>query len=159
MKPQKCAKNGFPVVAGVIIFCAFLWPVSAQRKSGDPNKFAVIINGAGGEEVYAKQFEEWTRQLSSVLSDRFGFDAKHVTTLKNATADQVKATFGTLKSDLRQQRSFRVSHRSRYVRWQRVEVQPGGTRHPGDRIQRAAFSAADAARRRLQYVQRERRVY
>jgi len=100
MKPQKCAKNGFPVVAGVIIFCAFLWPVSAQRKSGDPNKFAVIINGAGGEEVYAKQFEEWTRQLSSVLSDRFGFDAKHVTTLKNATADQVKATFGSLKSDL-----------------------------------------------------------
>jgi len=100
MKPQKCAKNGFPVVVGVIIFCAFLWPVSAQRKSGDPNKFAVIINGAGGEEVYAKQFEEWTRQLSSVLSDRFGFDTKHVTTLKNATADQVKATFGTLKSDL-----------------------------------------------------------
>ena len=100
MKPQKCIKNGFPVVVGVIIFCAFLWPVSAQRKSGDPNKFAVIINGAGGEEVYAKQFEEWTRQLSSVLSDRFGFDTKHVTTLKNATADQVKATFGTLKSDL-----------------------------------------------------------
>ena len=56
MKPQKCAKNGFPVVVGVIIFCAFLWPVSAQRKSGDPNKFAVIINGAGGEEVYAKQW-------------------------------------------------------------------------------------------------------
>jgi len=43
--------------------------VCAQKS--DPNKFAVIINGAGGEAVYAKQFEEWTRQLSSVLAAKF----------------------------------------------------------------------------------------
>jgi len=40
--------------------------VSAQRV--DPNKFAVIINGPGGEPVYAKQFDEWTKQLSGVLA-------------------------------------------------------------------------------------------
>ncbi len=80
-------------------FCAFSWPVFAQTK-GDPNKFALIVNGAGGEAVYAKQFEEWTGQLSAVLSSRFGFDAKQLTVLKGATAEDVKRTFTTLKTQL-----------------------------------------------------------
>jgi hypothetical protein len=76
----------------------------AQKKQAplDPNKFAVIINGAGGEPVYAKQFEEWTGQLSSALSDRFGFDGKQIKVLteKQATAEDVKRTFAALKSEL-----------------------------------------------------------
>ena len=65
----------------------------------DPNKYAVIINGPGGEAVYTKQFEEWTAQLRSVLSDRYGFDAKHIT-VPRATAEEVKSVFGTLKTQL-----------------------------------------------------------
>ena len=65
----------------------------------DPNKYAVIISGPGGEASYTKQFEEWTGQLSSVLSDRYGFDAKHIT-LPRATADEVKGVLGALKSQL-----------------------------------------------------------
>ena len=74
--------------------------VCAQRV--DPNKFAVIINGPGGEPAYAKQFEEWTKQLSSVLAERFGFDSKNVKVLsdKTATAEEVKKSFATLKSQL-----------------------------------------------------------
>src|ERR1041384_6651451 len=74
--------------------------VCAQRV--DPNKFAVIINGPGGEPAYAKQFDEWTRQLNGVLAERFGFDSKNVKVLseKSATADQVKQTFTALKSQL-----------------------------------------------------------
>jgi hypothetical protein len=76
----------------------------AQKKQAplDPNKFAVIINGAGGEPVYAKQFEEWIGQLSSALSDRFGFDGKQIKVLteKQATAEDVKRTFAALKSEL-----------------------------------------------------------
>src|SRR5215212_2394141 len=78
--------------------------VSPQKKSAplDPNKFAVIINGAGGEAVYAKQFEEWTSQLGSVLSERFGFDSKQIKVLteKQATAEEVKRTFAALKTQL-----------------------------------------------------------
>jgi hypothetical protein len=75
----------------------------------DPNKFALIINGAGGEPVYAKQFEQWTTQLSSVLSERLGFDSKQVrvltekpvdTTSARSTAEEVKRTFASLKSQL-----------------------------------------------------------
>jgi len=74
--------------------------IACAQKSSDPNKFAIIINGAGGEAVYAKQFEEWTGQLSSVLSTKFGFDSKQLTVLKGATAEDVKRTFTTLKTQL-----------------------------------------------------------
>jgi hypothetical protein len=74
--------------------------IACAQKSSDPNKFAIIINGAGGEAVYAKQFEEWTTQLGSVLSSRFGFDQKQLTVLKGATAEDVKRTFTTLKTQL-----------------------------------------------------------
>src|SRR5215218_8554494 len=83
----------------LMLILSFAGIVCAQ-KSSDPNKFAVIVNGAGGEAVYAKQFEEWTGQLSSVLSTRFGFDGKQLTVLKNATAEDVKRIFTTLKTQL-----------------------------------------------------------
>jgi len=105
--PQRGTKNTkkFPWA-----FCAFLWlmlmvgVVCAQKKPVpvDLNKFAVIINGASGEAAYAKQFEHWTNELSSVLSERFGFDGKQIKVLpeKQATAEEVKRTFATLKTQL-----------------------------------------------------------
>src|ERR1051325_4062475 len=82
-----------------LMFILLFASIVCAQKS-DPNKFAVIINGAGGEAVYAKQFEEWTRQLSSVLTAKSGFDAKQLTVLKGATAEDVKRTFTTLKTQL-----------------------------------------------------------
>ena len=86
-----------------LAFVLIFWAASlvcAQKV--DANKFAVIINGPGGEAAYAKQFEEWTAQLSSVLGERYGFDSKNVKVLseKTATAEEVKRTFATLKSQL-----------------------------------------------------------
>ena len=66
----------------------------------DRNKFAVIINGAGGEEAYAKQFEQWTTELRTALSDRFGFGGPNLIVLPRATAEQVKTAFTQLKSQL-----------------------------------------------------------
>jgi hypothetical protein len=73
-----------------------------QKSPIDPNKFAVIINGAGGEPEYAKQFERWSKELGSVLSERFGFDSKQINVLteKQATAEEVKRMFATLKTQL-----------------------------------------------------------
>ena len=87
----------------IVSIVLMLWPATAVcAQKADPNKFAVIINGPGGEAVYAKQFEEWTKQLSGVLAERFGFDSKNVRVLsdKTATAEEVKQTFATLKSQL-----------------------------------------------------------
>jgi hypothetical protein len=75
----------------------------------DPNKFALIINGASGEEEYAKQFEQWTKDLRTALTQKYGFDSDKVRVLTEnpglaaaprSTADEVRRTFGLLKSDL-----------------------------------------------------------
>ncbi|HEX2269115.1 MAG TPA: hypothetical protein VHH35_06255 [Pyrinomonadaceae bacterium] len=82
----------------LILFIA----ASSVAQKIDPNKFAVIINGAGGEPEYAKQFAEWTTGLNSVLSQRYGFDPAKIKVLseKTATAVEVKNTFAALKSQL-----------------------------------------------------------
>ena len=88
----------------VVLFMATVVCAQAPKKKSpvDPNKFAVIINGAGGEPEYAKQFEQWTTQLNSVLSERYGFDTKQIKVLNEtrATAEEVKNTFNALKSQL-----------------------------------------------------------
>ncbi len=85
------------LLAGVV--CA---QTTKKKSPVDPNKFAVIINGAGGEPEYAKQFEQWSKELVSVLSERFGFDSKQIRVLteKQATAEEVKRTFASLKLQL-----------------------------------------------------------
>ena len=84
-----------------LVLILFVSAASVAQQT-DPNKFAVIINGAGGEAEYAKQFTEWTTQLNTVLSQRYGFDAKRIKVLseKLANAEEVKRTFGSLKSEL-----------------------------------------------------------
>ena len=75
----------------------------------DPNKVALIINGAGGEEEYAKQFAEWTNDLRDALTQRYGFDPAKTRVLTEkpgdatelrATAEEVRRTFGLLKTEL-----------------------------------------------------------
>ena len=75
---------------------------SAVAQKGDPNKFAVIINGPGGEPAYTKQFAEWTTDLKTVLSQRYGFNPDKIKLLSDAqaTAEEVKRTFTSLKSEL-----------------------------------------------------------
>src|SRR5687768_7852522 len=79
----------------------FMSASSVAQKS-DPNKFAVIVNGPGGEAEYTKQFTEWTTSLGSILSQRYSFDANKIKVLadKSATAEEVKRTFTSLKSEL-----------------------------------------------------------
>ena len=94
----------------VVLFLVGVVCAQTKKKSPvDPNKFALIINGAGGEPEYAKQFEQWTTELSSVLSEQYGFDSKRIkvltekppdAALPRSTAEEVKRTFATLKTQL-----------------------------------------------------------
>ena len=60
----------------------------------DQNKSAIIINGAGGEEEYATQFEKWTKDLGDALKQRYGFDPAKVKILteKPAISDEMRST-------------------------------------------------------------------
>ena len=102
-------KKGMSLIVVLLVAMAVCAQAPRKKSPVDPNKHAVIINGAGGEAEYAKQFEQWTGQLSSVLSERYGFDSKQIKVLTEkpagatsgrATAEEVKNTFTALKSQL-----------------------------------------------------------
>lgn len=77
--------------------------------SVDPNKVALIINGASGEDEYARQFAQWTTTLREVLTKRYGFDPAKIRVLTEtpatpaetrSTAEEVRRIFALLKSEL-----------------------------------------------------------
>lgn len=79
----------------------------AARPAADPNKFAVILSGASGDEEFAKRFAGWTAELRRALVERFGFDEARVTVLSEspeggralrATAEDVRRAFQTLRA-------------------------------------------------------------
>jgi hypothetical protein len=85
----------------LIPYLLFVTVASAQNNAHtDPNKFAVIVTGAGGEEAYTKQFEQWTGELKTALANHYNFGAEHTKVVPNATGEDVKRTFAQLKSQL-----------------------------------------------------------
>jgi hypothetical protein len=72
----------------------------------DRSKFAVIINGIGGEEAYTKQFTTWTSSLYTALTEKLGFEPEQIYTLVEkptgkqllANAEEVRKTFATLST-------------------------------------------------------------
>jgi hypothetical protein len=76
--------------------------------NGDPHRYVVIISGASGEPAYAKQFQQWTSALQTALLGRFGFPKDRIRLLTEkpdasaglATAEEVKKTFGSLRTEL-----------------------------------------------------------
>ena len=91
----------YKLTTGLVLLVLLAAVVCAQKKtSGDPNKFAVILVGAGGEPGYAQQFEQWTKDLKSILSDDFAFDARKMLVVQNAKAADVRNTFAQLKPQM-----------------------------------------------------------
>jgi len=107
------------LVALLASFCTIALPISAQSNQSalsqtksaavDPNKYALIINGASGEPAYGKQFDTWTTSLRSALLGRFGFAKDRVKLLTEkpadsnaapATAEEVKKAFASLRTEL-----------------------------------------------------------
>ena len=111
----------FPLIALVSLLITGAFPAFPQSNQNgayasqskpavaDPNKYALIINGASGEPGYAKQFEQWTSSLRAALLGRFGFAKDRVKLLTEkpadssaapATAEEVKKAFAALRTEL-----------------------------------------------------------
>src|SRR5688500_8122199 len=79
---------------------------AAARPAPDPNKFAVIVSGASGDEEYAKRFAQWTADLRRALVERYGFDEAKLTVLAEApegkaaraTAEELRRAFASLRA-------------------------------------------------------------
>src|SRR5262245_31612128 len=62
-------------------------PQEAEAKvPSDPDRFAIIISGVGGEESYTRKFTGQALQLYQILTTRFGFVEKNVTVLTETGA-------------------------------------------------------------------------
>ena len=84
----------------------------------DPNKFALVVAGVGGEEAYTRKFTAQATRLYEALTTQLGFAAKNVTLLtetasgggpedgareseapaRRATAEEVRKAFASIKS-------------------------------------------------------------
>jgi hypothetical protein len=81
----------------------------SPRLPPDPNKFAVIISGIGGDETYSARFAKWTADLRSALVARLGFAEERVTALaekpveeeQTCSADVVREVFGRLRNSVK----------------------------------------------------------
>ncbi len=83
---------------------------TADRGPGTPDRFAVIIEGVGGDPLYAQRFRNWTDAMVDLLRGQLEFAEDHLfyltsspsdTTRANtarATAIEVRSTFERLKT-------------------------------------------------------------
>jgi hypothetical protein len=97
-------------------------PPAAIRSHADPNKFAVVISGASGEETYAKQFAQWASTLRHALTERLGFAEDRLQLLTEnpaddraarATAAEVRRAFAALQGAVKADSSvfiFLIGH-------------------------------------------------
>jgi hypothetical protein len=88
------------------------------RPATDPNKFALVVAGVGGEETYTKKFTAQAMKLYEALTSQLGFAEKNVFLLtetassggpedgaresdsapsRRATADEVRKAFASIK--------------------------------------------------------------
>lgn len=78
-------------------------PTPAPKSIPDPNKFALIITGIGGEEEYVGKFAKWSGELKTTLLDKLGFAQENLIFLSEssepkATAAEVRKAFTTLRT-------------------------------------------------------------
>lgn len=93
-------RSGFAWVAGLVIVCG----LAAPARAAEGARFALLVQGASGEEQYAVLHRRWLDGLASVLTDRFKYDAAHLIVLseqpktgeQKSTAESVRATMARL---------------------------------------------------------------
>jgi hypothetical protein len=94
------------MIAGWMLLAALAAPAAVEAQQGD--RYAVVIQGASGEEQYATLHRGWVDSHVQVLRDRFKFDPAHLSVLveqaqageQRSTAENVRAVFARLGKDL-----------------------------------------------------------
>jgi hypothetical protein len=86
-----------------LLALAMLGPLAGEAW-GQGARFALVVQGASGEEQYAAQHTRWVETLVRMFRDRFKYDTEHLVVLTEqpgapqtrATAEGVRASLGRL---------------------------------------------------------------
>jgi hypothetical protein len=81
---------------------------AAASPSSAGDRYAVVISGASGGDVYAERYDAWRTSFVAILKDKLGYPMDHVFVLAEkenagigkATRDGVQRVFGDLRSRL-----------------------------------------------------------
>lgn len=85
--------GGLVVLGGVLLV---LRPSAAEAQGA---RFALLVQGASGEEQFAVQHRAWLNGLAGVLRERFGYDAAHLIVLaEQPAAGELRATAESLRT-------------------------------------------------------------
>jgi hypothetical protein len=96
------------ILLSTLALAALLAPaVPAAGQQG--SRYALVVQGASGEEQYATLHRGWLDELVAALRDRFKFDPKNVSILaekeaageSRATAENVRAVLGRLAREIK----------------------------------------------------------
>jgi hypothetical protein len=95
------------IILQVLVLLAAV-PLTSQPAFAQGGRYALLIQGASGEEQYAKQHRAWLDGLAGVLRDRMGYDASAVTVMaeqprageSRATAENVRVEVARLAKTL-----------------------------------------------------------
>jgi hypothetical protein len=80
---------------------AVLLVATPARAAADGARFAVLVQGASGEEQYATLHRKWLDSLAALLRDRYKYDAAHLAILaEEPKTGEEKSTAEALKSVL-----------------------------------------------------------
>jgi hypothetical protein len=90
------------------LMAAFVLALVPSAAAAQGARFAVIVQGASGEEQYAVQHRRWVDSLAKVFHDRFKYDASHLIVLtekpgageERADAATVRATLARLSTTM-----------------------------------------------------------
>ena len=94
------ARQGF----GAVIFVAAM--VAAPAFAGE--KYALVITGASGGDVYAQKYQTWRVTFTHMLREKFGYEKERLVVLaesesdgvQKATREQVQRVFADLRKTL-----------------------------------------------------------
>lgn len=88
------AARGVLVIAAVLLVSMAARPAWAQG-----GRFALIVQGASGEEQYATLHRKWVDSLVAVLRDKYKYDAAHLVVLtEQPKADEQRSTAVVLRA-------------------------------------------------------------
>ena len=93
-------RSVFVLVSAIVMACCLATPARAAEGA----RYALLVQGASGEEQYAVLHRRWLDSLASVLADRFKYDAAHLIVLaeqpkageQKSTSENVRAVFARL---------------------------------------------------------------
>jgi hypothetical protein len=91
------------VLCGVVLCAVILTPAPAEAQGA---RYALLVQGASGEEQYAVLHRRWLDGLAGLLRDRFKYDAAHLIVLaeqpgageERATAESVRGAIARVSA-------------------------------------------------------------